>query len=209
VRSSNQTQLSYDPADTMMQGYLFFLQRGVLWAFKKPLLYFSFTNIDSISYTSITTRTFNLSIRVQEDRGGAEHEFSIIDQGDYAGIDAYIKSRKLNDASMAEQRRAKTFNVNGKTDGDDGTVPGELEKALEDAEDEEEEDYVPGKEDDGSSGSESESESVVDSDGNDDEEMSDGEGSIDLEDELGSELENVEPDAPKPNRSKAKNLLGG
>jgi len=133
----------------------------------------------------------------------------MIDQGDYAGIDAYIKSRKLNDASMAEQRRAKTFNVNGKTDGDDGAVPGELEKALEDAEDEEEEDYVPGKEDDGSGGSESES--VEDSDGSGDEEManSDGEESIDLEDELGSELEDVEPDAPKPNRSKARNQLGG
>jgi len=191
-------------ADWML-GYLFFLQRGILWAFKKPLIYFSFGNIDSVSYTSITKRTVNLSVRVQEDRGGAEFEFSMIDQEDYPGIDAYIKVRKLNDASMAETRRAKHFHVNGKTDSDevgDGSGMGELEKALYDAEDEEEEDYVPDEDgDDGGSGSGSDG-SESDSDADENREMeSDGEHSVDLEDELGSEMEDVQPDEPKQRRS--------
>lgn len=192
-------------------GYLFFLQRGILWGFKKPLVYFSFANIDSVSYTSITKRTFNLSIKVQEDRGGAELEFSMIDQEDYPGIDEYIKARKLNDASMAETRRARKYNVNGKpADGtDDGEVGamGDLEQALADAEDEEEEDYVPGGgsgDDGGDGGGDSDgSGSSDDSDSDGNEEMeSDGEHSVDLQEELGSEMEDVEPDAPKPKRNK-------
>jgi hypothetical protein len=143
---------------------------------------------------------------VQEDRGGNDIEFSMIDQEDYTGIDAYIKARKLNDASMAESRRAKNFNINGKTDGGDAEMGGlgELEKALFDAEDEEEEDYVPGGEDgdDGSGEDSNESGSDDDdSDSDDNHEMeSDGEHSVDLQDELGSEMEDVEPDAPKPKR---------
>jgi hypothetical protein len=142
---------------------------------------------------------------VQEDRGGADIEFSMIDQEDYTGIDAYIKARKLNDASMAESRRAKNFNVNGKTDGGDAEMGGlgELEKALFDAEDEEEEDYVPdGQDDDEGSGHDSNgsgSDEYSDSDENGEME-SDGEHSVDLQDELGSEMEDVEPDAPKPKR---------
>lgn len=187
------------------EGYLFFLQRGILWAFKKPLVYFSFGNIESVSYTSITKRTFNLSIHVQEDRGDADFEFSMIDQEDYPGIDAYIKARKLNDASMADTRRAKNFNINGKKDDEEDASGGlgELEKALFDAEDEEEEDYIPDDgHGDGESGDESGSDdSDSDSDGNAEME-SDREHSVDLQDELGSEMEDVEPDAPKPKRTK-------
>ena len=198
------------------------MQRGILWGFKKPLVYFSFADIDSVSYTSITKRTFNLSVKVQEDRGGAELEFSMIDQEDYPGIDGYIKARKLNDASMAETRRAKKYNVNGKAaegggDGGDGggeaSVMGDLEQALADAEDEEEEDYVPGGgsddagdaggDSDGSGSSDDDDDDDDDSDSDGNEEMeSDGEHSVDLQDELGSEMEDVEPDAPKPKRTK-------
>jgi hypothetical protein len=184
-------------------GYLFFLQRGILWAFKKPLVYFSFGDIESVSYTSITKRTFNLSIKVQEDRGGAEFEFSMIDQEEYPGVDAYIKARKLNDASMADERRAKTFNVNKTDDDEAGGGLGELEKALEDAEDEEEEDYVPDGSDDGGSASESGSdESDSDNDSDENEMESDGEQSVDLQEELGSEMEDVQPDEPKQKRTR-------
>jgi hypothetical protein len=82
----------------------------------------------------------------------------MLDQADYAGIDAYIKKHGLQDASMAEQRKAKRLNVNPPAikaengvaeveDGDDGET--ELQKAermLQDQEDEEEEDYDPGNE---------------------------------------------------------------
>jgi len=97
----------------------------------------------------------------------------MIDQADFAGIDAYVKRHALNDASMAQQRRAKRYNVNagrknedggegvvgngidgkgkgGGKDGDDeeGDEDGETElqkaeRMLQDEEDEGEEDYDP------------------------------------------------------------------
>jgi len=178
-----------------------------MWAFKKPLIYFSFAAIESVSYTSITKRTLNLSIHVAEERGDAEFEFSMIDQEEYAGIDTYIKKNRLNDASMAEARRAKKHNVNGK-EGEDGEDAGNLQKAFEELEDEEEEDYVPdkGKDDDGSGSDDSEEDDEDEDDedeGDDDDNMgSDDEGSVDLEDELGSELEDVNPDVPRAKRAK-------
>ncbi|KAG0639568.1 hypothetical protein HOY80DRAFT_77577 [Tuber brumale] len=190
------------------EGYLFFLKNGIMWAFKKPLIYFSFAAIESVSYTSITKRTLNLSVHVAEERGDAEFEFSMIDQEEYTGIDTYIKRNRLNDASMAEARRAKKHNVNGKEEVD-GEDAGNLQKALEELEDEEEEDYVPGKgnDDDGSGSDDSEEDDEEDEDddegGDDDENMgSDEEGSVDLEDELGSELEDVNPDVPRAKRAK-------
>jgi hypothetical protein len=183
-------------------GYLFFLKNGILWAFKKPLGYFSFAAIDSVSYTSITKRTFNLSIHVSADLGGAEFEFIMIDQEEYSGIDTYIKRNRLNDASMAEARRAKKLNVNGK-DGEEGEEGGNLQKAMEELEDEEEEDYVPGKNDDDGDGSGTEESEEEDEGGEDDENMgSDDEGSVDIEDELGSELEDVAVDKPRGKRAR-------
>lgn len=96
----------------------------------------------------------------------------MIDQSDYAGIDAYIKRHGLHDASLAASRKAKVYNVNkdGASAGVAGTTTGngetndhnnveavdeqadedemeetELQKAerlLQDEEDELEEDYV-------------------------------------------------------------------
>lgn len=168
-------------------------------------MYFSFGDVDSISYTSITKRTFNLNIKVAGDRGGGDFEFSMIDQEDYGGIDEYIKDNRLNDASMTDARRARLFHVNGKKgEGEENPQEntGELAKAWEDAEDEEEEDYVPGQDDDdGGSGSESDSEDDSGSEVGSENMESDEEGSIDLQDELGSEMEDVEPDAPKQKRT--------
>ena len=148
------------------EGYLFFLSPGVLWAFKKPLLFLPFTSITSISYTSVLQRTFNINIAVREpDNDGMDQEyeieFAMVDQADFAGIDAYVKRHGLNDASLAAGRRAKKYNVNtpkgaatagataGSMDvdqnGDDEDEETELQKAerlLQDEEDEEEEDYV-------------------------------------------------------------------
>lgn len=123
-----------------------------------------------------------------------EIEFSMIDQADFAGIDAYIKRHELQDASMADARRAKKLNIN-KVRGEIKTEDGangeeddrtELQKAeaeLEDAEDEEEEDYDPG----------SEGESEGSGDDSDEEEGDRAEEGGDvIEDELGSEAEDVE-----------------
>ncbi|EEA27827.1 hypothetical protein TMatcc_003880 [Talaromyces marneffei ATCC 18224] len=199
-------------------GYLFFLSTGILFGFKKPLVFFSFDNIESVSYTSVLQRTFNLNIttRVDEKQEPQEFEFSMIDQADYAGIDAYIKNHQLQDASLAEARRAKKYNINGgKAGGADGEQNGngaagaaeeeeesELQKAqreLEDQEDEEEEDYDPGSEGDSDGSGSSSGEEDEDEDGggdDDDEEEEDEEdedGDVDLvKQELGSEAEDVD-----------------
>ncbi|KAL8645945.1 MAG: hypothetical protein Q9210_006423, partial [Variospora velana] len=118
-------------------GYLFLLSSGIVWGFKKPLAFFPFHAITSISYTSVLQRTFNLNITTSSspfssssskppsspNTTDAEIEFSMIDQADFAGIDAYVRRHHLQDASMAEQRRAKKLNVNGikgAADDDDG-----------------------------------------------------------------------------------------
>ncbi|KAI9848168.1 MAG: hypothetical protein M1837_000842 [Sclerophora amabilis] len=155
------------------EGYLFFLPTGVLWAFKKPLLFFSFANVSSISYTSVLQRTFNLNLSATTTSAGDDNdddgtdptlgqqdfEFSMIDQADHPGIDEYVRRHGLHDASMAEQRRARRLNVNpptgdGEHEEEDGE--GEIDKAVremqpgeldaEEGDEEEEEDYDPGSE---------------------------------------------------------------
>ena len=185
-------------------GYIFFLSTGIFFGFKKPLIFFAFENIESISYTSVLQRTFNLSITtrsVSNPEQEQEFELSMIDQADYAGIDAYIKKHGLQDASLAEDRRAKKLNINGikKEEDDENAADGdeeeesELQKAqreLEDKEDEEEEDYDPG--------SEGESEGSGSSSEEEDEEVEyendQGEGGNLVEDELGSEAEEFDED---------------
>ena len=131
---------------------------GIVFGFKKPLTFFPFSSVESISYTSVLQRTFNLVISARDTPDAEEVkeiEFSMLDQADFAGIDEYVKRHGLNDASMAAQRRAKAYNVNkpkgGEANGDAGVGgaeggESELQKAeqqLQDQEDEEEEDYDP------------------------------------------------------------------
>ncbi|OQE45985.1 hypothetical protein PENCOP_c001G03495 [Penicillium coprophilum] len=191
------------------EGYLFLLSTGILFAFKKPLLFFSFATIDSVSYTSVLQRTFNLNVMARPTNGSEEDiqefEFSMIDQDNFSGIDAYIKRHGLQDASLAEARRAKVYNVN-KAGGEDAAAPAaeaagedesELQKAqreLEDQEDEEEEDYNPDSDDSEGSGSSSEED-----DDEDDEEDEDAGHDSDedmglVENELGSEAEEIPKD---------------
>ncbi|KAH6674598.1 hypothetical protein B0J14DRAFT_638301 [Halenospora varia] len=146
-------------------GYLFFLPNGILWGFKKPLLFLPHERLAAVSYTSVLQRTFNLSVEVDTSstEGGAveesseEFEFSMLDQQDFDGISEYVKRYGLADKSMAEQRKAKLHNVNTVKDEDGNVIgnaeAGELEKAAAEAEqaamdeeDEDEEDYDPGSE---------------------------------------------------------------
>ena len=173
-------------------GFLFFLSNGLFFGFKKPLLFFTFDSISSISYTSVLARTFNLTVsyRPTPDTSEQEIEFSMLDQADFAGIDAYVKRHELQDASMAEARRAtKLKAAKGKEEAAEGE-PGELEKAqqqIEDEEDEEdelEEDYDPG--------SEGDSEGSGESDEEEDDRPAKRGGRDLVKDELGSEAEDVE-----------------
>ncbi|KAL9019311.1 MAG: hypothetical protein Q9185_003389 [Variospora sp. 1 TL-2023] len=209
-------------------GYLFLLSSGIVWGFKKPLAFFPFHAITSISYTSVLQRTFNLNINTTTssfssskppsspnptDAVVVEIEFSMIDQADFAGIDAYVRRHHLHDASMAEQRRAKKLNVNGvkgaaddddDDGGDDGAggddgeeEEGELQKAareIQDAEDEEEEEddenFDPGSE--GESEGSGSSSGEEEGGGGDDDDDGKGRGGGGLaEEELGSEMEEV------------------
>ena len=121
----------------------------------------------------------------------------MIDQTQFAGIDAYIKKHELQDASMAEARKAKRHTTNARrgaepTKAENGEEPGELQKAEqqiqdeEDEEDELEEDYDPG--------SEGESEGSGASSEDEDDDANGGEPEGNLIEELGSEAGDVEPD---------------
>jgi hypothetical protein len=179
------------------------LSTGIFFGFKKPLLFFAFENIESVSYTSVLQRTFNLNVSAMSSSGSGdaqEFEFAMIDQADYVGIDAYIKKHGLQDASLAEKRKAKKLNINAPKGGEDGTTAAtgddgeeeesELQRAqreLEDREDEEEEDYDPGSDGD-SDGSGSSSEEEEEDYG-----TAAGHGNL-VQEELGSEAEEVEMD---------------
>ncbi|OQE82048.1 hypothetical protein PENNAL_c0038G11240 [Penicillium nalgiovense] len=179
-------------------------KEGILFAFKKPLLFFSFATIDSVSYTSVLQRTFNLNVMARPENGSEEDnqefEFSMVDQENFSGIDTYIKRHGLQDASLAEARRAKVYNVN-KAGGEDaaastgeaaGEDESELQKAqreLEDQEDEEEEDYNPDSDDSEGSGSSSEED-----DDEDDEDAGQDSDEDMVENELGSEAEDISKD---------------
>lgn len=114
-----------------MPGYLFFLPTGILFGFKKPLVFYPFHNIESISYTSVLQRTFNLVIAATKNgsEDTEETEFSMLDQEDFQGIDEYVKRHGLNDASLAAGRRAKEYGVN-KPKGEKGEVNGDAAAAA-------------------------------------------------------------------------------
>ncbi|KAI1800144.1 Rtt106-domain-containing protein [Daldinia bambusicola] len=184
-------------------GYLFFLENGILWGFKKPLLFIPLDKIAAISYTSVLQRTFNMVVEVFTGENGdnettEEIEFSMLDQEDYGGINEdYVMRHGLQDRSMADQRKAKrelAENAKGKKDaegegedadaqaGEDGMT--ELERAqmeaeqqLQDEEDEDEEDYDPGSEGEsegsGTSSEEDDDDDDDEEEAEDDDEMED------------------------------------
>jgi hypothetical protein len=174
-------------------GYLFFLENGILWGFKKPLMFIPLDRIAALSYTSVLQRTFNIVVEVFTNEGGdaeatEEVEFAMLDQEDYGGINEnYVARKGLQDRSMADQRKAKKElaenskgkkGANGDANGDvedDGMT--ELERAgleaeqqMQDDEDEDEEDYDPGSEGD------SEGSGLSSDDDDDDDDDDAGEG---------------------------------
>lgn len=115
-------------------GFLFFLPTGILWGFKKPLLFIPLDRILALSYTNILQRTFNIEIEIdvshapheaagqkahggqqlREDGAGDREgkteviEFAMIDQEDYQTIeDKYVRRHGLNNRSLAEGKRAR------------------------------------------------------------------------------------------------------
>jgi hypothetical protein len=177
-------------------GYLFFTSIGILYGFKKPLAFFDFAAINSISYTAVLRNTFNLVITTPSQ----EIEFGMLDQANFAGINEYVQKHGLQDASLAADRRAKKLNVNkvGGKKGEvangaavepdaDGEEESELQKAereLQDQEDDEEED------DDFDPGSEGESEG----EGSESEHEDGGGGGYEEGDTVGVEYDETDDD---------------
>jgi hypothetical protein len=90
------------------EGFLFFLQVGILYGFKKPILFIPLADIDTISYNDILQRTFNLTVTLigEGEEEGESIEFSMIDIANHEQVDQYVRKYKLQDASMSESRRA-------------------------------------------------------------------------------------------------------
>lgn len=205
ISSTSELFRGLDTADLGRLGFLYFLPNGIAWVFKKPLAFFGFDSVVSVSYTSVLQRTFNLNIVARTSTTSddtQEFEFSMVDQSNFDGIDSYIKRHRLQDASMADQRRAKRLGINdvkGENDTHSGGEEeiGHLEKAareaeeLEDEDSEEDENFDPGSEGE-SEGSGSSSNEEED---NDETDIGDGRGDSDLvQEELGSEAEDIDED---------------
>ncbi|KAK1526795.1 hypothetical protein CPAR01_13323 [Colletotrichum paranaense] len=183
-------------------GYLFFLPNGILYGFKKPLVFLPVDRIVAMSYTSVLQRTFNIVVEVFTEGDATEEiEFGMLDQEDYGGIDeSYVKRHGLQDRSMAEQRKAKmelTENLKKKGANADADASGdadangmtelekahlEAEQALQEDEDEDEEDYDPGSEGESEGSGSSDDD---DDDDDDDEDDDAGEEGEDGDEEMG------------------------
>lgn len=89
------------------EGYLYFLPNRVIFGFKKPILVFKSEDIESITYSSITRLTFNVSLDVKISGIPEKFEFSMIDQKEFENIDRFVKSKEVRDNSMAEEHKAQ------------------------------------------------------------------------------------------------------
>lgn len=101
-------------------GFLFFLPTGILFGFKKPTLFFPIAHLASNVITNITQRTFDLTLtlkpgchvlgtagfRTTKEGDDNTVQFSMIEQSEYGGIEAYAMKLEINNQSMAEERKA-------------------------------------------------------------------------------------------------------
>lgn len=139
-------------------GFLFFLPTGILFGFKKPTLFFPVSSLASTVITNITQRTFDLTLtlrpeskvlgsagfRTTKDGDDDTVQFSMIEQSEYGGIEAYTKKVNINDHSMAEERKAvnkgegQDETNEGNNGDDDGQDTSENDEDFEPSDDENE-----------------------------------------------------------------------
>ncbi|KAI9676785.1 MAG: hypothetical protein M1829_002880 [Trizodia sp. TS-e1964] len=184
------------------EGLLYFLSTGILWGFRKPLLFFSFNSISTVAFTAILSRTLNLAIttHITADETASPtsetHEFAMLDIAEHEPVARYLALYHLSDASMAASRRHADAGPNARSGRHYDAVRDETVGYDEEEEEEEEEgeDYDPGSEglSEGSGSSdEDEDEDDAREEGGEEEEEEEGEGNI-LE-ELGAETAPVVP----------------
>lgn len=168
--------LLYVPANKgSKDGMLYFLPNFIFYGFKKPLMVIPLNLIVSVSYSSITTSTFNLIIKYYDKSQpeATEVEFSIIDQKFYDKINHYVNLNGLNDESLAEERKAKvdakavfpdqllkaTHEASGKSNTDPVQPSGNINSQDFNSEDDEEDDDFNEENEEEDSGSDSEEDS--------------------------------------------------
>lgn len=91
------------------EGYLYFLSNGIVYGFKRPLLFIPLEDIASVTYNDILQRTFNLTVATNQ--RDENLEFSMIDIVEHDRVDQYVRKYQLNDASLSESRKAKVVNA--------------------------------------------------------------------------------------------------
>ncbi|KAJ5736759.1 Histone chaperone [Penicillium malachiteum] len=184
-------------------GYLFFLSTGVLFAFKKPLLFFPTDRIASFAIPQVVSRSFTLILRTKPrngtEEGQTEFEFTMIHVEEDPKIRKYferwVREVKFDQKDVEKEHRAKEQIANGTKKGkkrnassnakaDAKEEESELQKAFRDYENQEdddesdEEDYDPGNEGE----SEGSGPSSDEEDDDDDEEEEDDDDQDDQED---------------------------
>ncbi|KAJ1962361.1 hypothetical protein IWQ62_003554 [Dispira parvispora] len=108
------------------EGFLYFLDQGLFYGFKKPILFFPLSDITDLDVRNIMTRTFDLHLtwvpqdgqtiqgphakKPRPDERGADDtagevmlEFSMIDNAEFDAIMAYIQHRKVAAQSLMGQ----------------------------------------------------------------------------------------------------------
>lgn len=151
-------------------GILYFLVDSLFFGFRKPVLLLEHSEIQNVSFTVITSSTFNIVVKLND---GSEHEFAMIDQASFNAISDYTCNKKLENASLAEERRAKRHKAEVQEEIDDDDL--ENDKTVE----YDEEDL----ESDGSGASESEDSAQGDAESSEDEVEAEGEDEDDEDDE--------------------------
>lgn len=107
------------------EGTLYFLPDHIIFGFKKPILKFDSSDIESITYSSITRLTFNVTMVTKDEQ---KYEFSMIDQNEYTKIDDYVKRKQVKDKSMSEELKAKSKSKTAQASNEN--APSALEEAT-------------------------------------------------------------------------------
>lgn len=141
------------------EGYLHLLATGILWGFRKPLEFYPLAQIESVSYESILSHTFDLNIALHDDGDEPlDVKFGMLDQALFADIDAYVKAHDLHDTNMAIERADDDEDPANDATASVDEAGGELAKAarlaeeadglngMGSSEEEEDENFDPGSE---------------------------------------------------------------
>ncbi|KAI9143615.1 hypothetical protein BKA69DRAFT_1123039 [Paraphysoderma sedebokerense] len=134
------------------EGFLFCLQGGLFFGFKKPLIFIAKEKIQGIQVMGITRMTFGIEVSCL---GGEEkYVFEMIDQNESDSLGRYIQGLEL-DNSAKSNGSAQIGGVAGAIQNSGAT---NLKSVEFPEEDEEDDDFVASTDDDGSGSSESEEE---------------------------------------------------